>query len=66
MNGISSEEKVKEGQKDPLKTSAYNRMIAIVHDEKIRKRKAYRIPQNTRKNTSWAVGVWFESDGRRN
>ena len=50
LNEILSEEKLKEGQTDPLKTSADHRMIAIVHDEEIQKRKAYRIPQNTRKN----------------
>ena len=66
MNEILSEEKIKEGQTDPLKTSAYHRMIAVVHAEEIHKRKAYRIPQNTRKNTSWAVRVWFELNGRRN
>ena len=58
MNEILSEEKIKEGQTDPVKTSAYHRMIAIVHDEEIQQRKAYRIPQNRR--------VWFESNGRRN
>ena len=49
LNEILSEEKLKEGLTDPLETSADPRMIAIVDDEKIQKRKAYRIPQNTRK-----------------
>ena len=40
-------------------------MIAVVDGEEIEKRKASRIPQNTRINTSWAVR---ESglNGRRN
>ena len=57
LNQILSEEKLKEGQTDPLKTSADHRMIAIV-DEKMKK-----LPQNTRKNTSWAVRIWFEMGG---
>ena len=36
LNEILSEEKLKEGQTDPLKTSADHRMIAIV-DEKMKK-----------------------------
>ena len=46
-------------------TSADRRMIAVVDGEEIEKRKASRIPQNTRINTSWAVR---ESglNGRRN
>ena len=63
LNEILSEEKLKEGLTDPLETSADPRMIAIVDESKIQKRKAYRIPQNTRKNTSWAVRVWFEMGG---
>ena len=38
-------------------------MIAIVDDEELEKRKAYRIPQNTRINTWWTVRVnriWSE------
>ena len=55
--------KIKEGQTDPLKTLADHRMIAIVDDVKIQKRQAQRIPQNTRKSTSWAVRFWFEMGG---
>ena len=46
-------------------TSAHRRMIAIVDGEELEKRKATRIPQNTRINTSWVVR---ESglNGRRN
>ena len=41
MNEILSEEKINEGQTDPLKTSADQRMIAIVNDEEIQKRKRH-------------------------
>ena len=41
-------------------------MIAIVDDDELQKRKAYRIPQNTRTNTSWAVCLWFELVEERN
>ena len=41
-------------------------MIAIVDDDELEKRKASRIPQNKRINTSWAVGVWSESAEERN
>ena len=51
---------------DPRKTSAGRTMIAIVDDEELAKRKASRIPQNTRTNTSWAVRVWFEWAEERN
>ena len=49
LNEILSEEKLKEGLTDQLETSLDPSMIVIVDDEKIQKRKAYRIPQNTRK-----------------
>ena len=42
------------------------RMIAIVDDEELEKRKASRIPQNTRINTSWAVRVYSEWSKERN
>ena len=41
LNDILSEEKIKEGQTDPPKTSADHRMIAIVDDEEIQKRKRH-------------------------
>ena len=40
LNEILSEEKLKEGLTDPLETSADPRMIAIVDDEELQKRKA--------------------------
>ena len=49
-----------EGQTDPQKTSADRTMIAVVDNEELEKRKASRIPQNTRVSTSWAVCVWSE------
>ena len=41
LNEILSEEKINEGQTDPLKTSADQRMISIVDDEEIQKRKRH-------------------------
>ena len=41
-------------------------MITIVDDRELQKRKASRIPQNTRTNISWAVRVWFEWAEERN
>ena len=41
-------------------------MIVIVDDEELEKRKASRIPQNTRINTSRAVRVWSEWAEERN
>ena len=46
-----------ETQTDPRLTSADRRMIGIVDDKELEKRKASRILQNTRINTSWAVRV---------
>ena len=55
-----------EGQTGPRKTSADRRMIAIVDDDELEERKASRIPQNKRINTSWAVLVWSEWAEERN
>ena len=55
-----------EGQTGPQKTSADRRMIAVVDDNELEKRMAFRIPQNKRINTSWAVGVWSEWAEERN
>ena len=41
MNEILSEEKINEGQTDPLKTSADQRMIAMGDDEEIEQRKRH-------------------------
>ena len=60
LKEILSEEKITEGQTDPWKTSADRRVIATVDDEELQKRKASRIPQNTRTNTLRAARVWFE------
>ena len=56
LNEILSEEKLKEGQTDPLKTSADHRMIAIVDNEEIQKRKRHleyrKIHEQTRRGYS--------------
>ena len=52
LKQILSEEKIRKGQTDSQKTSADCRMIAIVDDKELQKRKASRIPQNTRTSTS--------------
>ena len=66
LKEILSEEKFKGGQTDPRKTSAGRRMIAVADGEELQKRKAFRIPQNIRTNTSRAVRVWFEWAEERN
>ena len=60
MKEILAEEKIKGAETDSPKTSTYRRMIPIVDDEELQKRKASCIPQNTQTNTLWAVRVWFE------
>lgn len=60
MKGILTKEKIKEAQTDSPKTSTYRRMIPIVDDEKLQKRKASCTRKNTQTNTSWAVRAWFE------
>ena len=65
LTEILSEEKLKEGQTDPLKTSADHRMIAIV-DEKMKKFKRGRHIEYLKiqeKKKPWAVRIWFEMGG---
>ena len=42
------------------------RNISLVTDEKLEKRKESRIPENTKHNTTWAVGVWKDRAEERN
>ena len=60
MKEILAEEKIKGAETDSPKTSTSRRMIPIVDDEELQKRKASCTPQNTQTNTLWAVCVWFE------
>ena len=67
LKEILSEETIKEGQTDSRKTSEDCRMIAIVDDEDLQKRKtSWRILQNTRTNMSWTIRVWSEWAEERN
>ena len=66
LKQVVTEKSIKDGRTDPSNYPEAVRKIVIVDDEELEKRKEFRIPPNTRINTSWAVRAWSEWALERN